>query len=191
MHENYHELPAFIELAQQLGIEQVIAKNLDVILKDGDDERRVFSHAGPPHQEFVGVLAAAQRRAKELGLGLRQYNLQPQEQPMCEHDPLRNLFFNFEGYVSPCITLAYAENRVFDGQRQVVPCQRFGNINTATLDEIWHKAEYQTFRRQFEARVSQAREAMLDQMLNPSAARSSSLSVAPEGCRSCYYLYGV
>lgn len=190
MRENYHELPAFIELAQRLGVEHVIAKNVDVILKDGDDERRLFSHDGPPQAEFVDALRTAQRRAKQSGLGLRQYNLQPTEQPMCEHDPLRNLFFNYEGYVSPCITLAYAENRVFNGERHVVPCRRFGNINTETLNDIWNNKDYRDFRRQFDARVSAARQAMLDQLLNASQF-DGSLPPAPESCRTCYYLYGI
>lgn len=190
MRENYHELPAFVELAQQLGIEHVIAKNVDVILKDGDDERRLFSHDGPPQAEFVATLRAAQRRAKELGLGFREYNLHPSEQPMCEHDPLRNLFINYEGYVSPCITLAYAEQRVFNGQRHTVPCQRFGNVNVDALGDIWNIDSYQRFRGQFDARVSAARQAMLDQLLGPSRA-DGALPPAPEGCRTCYYLYGI
>ena len=191
MRENYHELPAFVELARQLGIEHVIAKNVDVILKDGDDERRLFSHDGPPQAEFIDVFAAAQRRAKELGLGFRQYNLQPNEQPMCEHDPLRNLFINYEGSVSPCITLAYAEQRVFNGERQTVPCQRYGNVTLESLDDIWRDDAYQDFRRRFQVRVDAGRQAMLDMMLNPSAGSTAALPPAPEGCRTCYYLYGI
>ncbi len=191
MRENYHELPAFIELAQQLGIEHVIAKNVDVILKDGDDERRLFSYDGPPRAEFSDVLDAAQRRAKELGLGFRQYNLQPNEQPMCEHDPLRNLFINYEGYVSPCITLAYAEQRVFNGERQTVPCQRYGNVTLEALEDIWRGDDYRGFRRRFQTRVDAGRQAMLDVMLNPSAGNTTTLPPAPEGCRTCYYLYGI
>ena len=75
--ENYHELPAFIELAHSLGVEQVVAKNLDVILKDGDDERRLFSHTGEPTQAVEAVRAEAQRRAEKVGLGLRFYDLRP------------------------------------------------------------------------------------------------------------------
>jgi MoaA/NifB/PqqE/SkfB family radical SAM enzyme len=190
MHENYHELPAFIELAQRLGIEQVIAKNLDVILKDGDDERRLFSHDRPPLKELHDVITVAQKRAHDLKVGLRLYALQPQEQSMCEHDPLRNLFFNYEGHVSPCITLSYAENRVFNGERQSIPCQRFGNITTEALDDIWNKPEYREFRRQFEVRGNAARQAMLDLLLSRSQA-DPPLPAAPEGCRTCYYLYGV
>ena len=39
MRENYLELPGLIDLAAQLGVARVIAKNLDVILRSGDDGR--------------------------------------------------------------------------------------------------------------------------------------------------------
>lgn len=87
------ELPIYADLAQGLGVEQIIFKNLDVILKDGDDERRLFSHDGPPLADVEPVIAEAQKRAKKAGINVRLYALQPQELTICEHDPLHNLFF--------------------------------------------------------------------------------------------------
>ena len=46
MKENVHELPAMVKLAKSMGIDQIVAKNLDVILKEGDDERRIFKNRG-------------------------------------------------------------------------------------------------------------------------------------------------
>lgn len=195
--ENYRQLPQFIELAYTLGVEQVIAKNLDVILKDGDDERRLFSHDGLPQNEVQrdflsgSVLAQAQRRAHELGIGLRTYLLQPQEQMICEHDPLHNLFFNWQGEVSPCITLSYAEKRVFAGERILVPCQRFGNINQESLQVIWEKPAYQEFRRAFERRRAWNQGALIDVFLGSSDEAAGDMPPAPQGCRTCYYLYGI
>jgi MoaA/NifB/PqqE/SkfB family radical SAM enzyme len=187
--ENYPELPAFIELAHSLGVEQVVAKNLDVILKPGDDERRLFTHSGEPLSGWRQSLELAQTRADELGVSLRLYALQPQEVPICEHDPLRSLFFTWEGDVAPCVTLAYAEERFFAGQRVHTPCQRFGSLQSTALEAIWNCAGYREFRRRFEARLNAERQATLDLLLGGSAAVP--LPPAPEGCRTCYYLYGV
>lgn len=191
MHENFHELPVYVELAHELGVEQIIFKNLDVILKDSDDERRLFGHDGPLVAEVEPLIAEAQRRAKKLGIGLRLYALQPQELTICEHDPLHNLFFNWAGYVSPCITLSYAEDRVFDGKRHFVPCQRYGNINEETLEEIWQTVAYQEFRQPYETRVRLERQATIDVLVGSAANESRQMPPAPEGCRTCYYLYGI
>jgi len=188
---NYFELPAFVQLAHRLGVEQVIAKNLDVILKDGDDERRFFSHEGEPGVEIEAALEEARRSAQDLGLGLRVYNMRPQEVTVCEHNPLQNVFFNWEGIISPCITLSYAENRVFDGQRVLAPCQRFGDIHSETLPDVWNKPAYREFRKYYEARLASDRQASLDLLLGGPAEAEYTLPPAPEGCQTCYYLYGV
>lgn len=192
MAENYHELPAYVDLAHSLGVEQIIAKNLDVILHEEDDTRRLFSHnEGASPANLESVLTQAQKHAHKLNIGLRLYALQPQELTICEQNPLRSLFFNWAGDVSPCITLAYAEERFFNGQRHSVPCQRFGNINQEPLDQIWQKMTYRQFRQHYEERVRLDREAILNLWLDHSPAETPSKPPAPEGCQTCYYLYGI
>ncbi len=193
MDQNYHELPDFVELAHSLGISQVTAKNLDVILKQEDDTRRLFSHTGetPPPVDLESVFAEASKRATRLGLKLRRYRLQPEEVTICEANPLRNLFFNWAGYVSPCITLSYAETRVFGGREHLVPCQQFGHILEEPLEQIWQKIAYQEFRRPFEIRVRQDRENTINLLIGGSADEIEARPPAPEGCRTCYYLYGI
>lgn len=188
--ENYHELPQFVELAHQLGVEQIIAKNLDVILKDSDDQRKTFSHGGSVNLT-QNAIEEAKKRASTLGVSLRLYNTVPKEQTICEHYPLTNLFFNWEGYVSPCITLSYAEERIFYGERVHAPCQRFGNIRDENLSEIWKKTAYRAFRQRFEARLSVERRATLDHLLGGTAESSAKMPPAPESCQTCYYLYGI
>jgi MoaA/NifB/PqqE/SkfB family radical SAM enzyme len=189
--ENYQELPAFIELSHRLGVEQVVAKNLDVILKDGDDERRLFSHNGQTASAVEASMAEARLCAQKLGVGLRFYAMHPQEVTICEHNPLQSVFINWEGFVSPCITLSYAENRIFDGMRILTPCQRFGDICSETLPDIWEKHPYRQFRSFYEARLRLERQATIDHMLGGPAETNLPLPPAPEGCLSCYYLYGV
>jgi MoaA/NifB/PqqE/SkfB family radical SAM enzyme len=192
MRENFQEMPACVELAYELGVEQIIFKNLDVILKDGDDRRRLFSHEGRSLADVEPVMAEAEQRARKLGIGLRFYALHPQELTICEQDPLHNLFFNWAGYVSPCITLAYAEDRVFDGERHFVPCQCFGDINHEPLEQIWNKRAYQEFRQPYETRLRLERQATINALMgNVEGDSSPEMPLAPAACRTCYYLYGV
>jgi len=190
--QNYHELPDFISLAHSLGVEQVIAKNLDVILKDGDDERRFFNHAGvETADEIKKTLAEARERAQHLGIGLRFYALNPQEVTICEHNPLQSVFVNWDGMVSPCITLSYAENRIFDGRRVLAPCQRFGDIRSESLQAIWEKPAYKEFRNYYAARLRVEQQATIDYLLGGPENSTLQLPPAPEGCQTCYYLYGI
>jgi MoaA/NifB/PqqE/SkfB family radical SAM enzyme len=188
-HENYRELPDYIDLAYSLGAEQVIAKNLDVITKDGDFERGVFSHAGSPLPEVEAVREQAHQRAADLGVGLRLYKLQPDQQVICEQRPDRNLYINWAGNVSPCITLSYAEDRVFNNQRVHVPCQVYGNVNQETLETIWNKPDYTAFRGVYEERLRKEQDVMVQSMLGYDG--EAALPPAPEGCQTCYYLYGI
>lgn len=190
-HQNYPEFPAFIELAHSLGVEQVIAKNLDVILKSSDDERRLFQHDGVIPEEINNCLDTAAKRAAELGIALRTYNLQPRELPICEHNPLHNLYFNWAGYVSPCISLSYAEQRIFAGEQVLVPCQLYGNINQENLPSIWNKAEYVQFRQQFSQRLRYQQHALMDAFLGSPNGSPAEMPLAPIGCQTCYYLYGI
>jgi MoaA/NifB/PqqE/SkfB family radical SAM enzyme len=188
---NYHQLPAYIELAHSLGVETVIAKNLDVILKDGDDDRRLFTHNGQPLPEIEAVLGEASERAQRLGVRLRTYNLQPIEQAICEHDPVHSLYVNWQGYVSSCITLSYAENRVFNGARVFVPCQRFGNVREQSLDVIWNQPDYQAFRNIYKDRLRAANQSIVTSMFTGRSDKPIPIPDAPEGCQTCYYLFGV
>jgi len=188
---NVEDLPDFVELAHRLGVEQVIAKNLDVIMKEKDDQRRVFKHEGDAAPEVEKVLAEAQRRAARLGVSLRSYQLHPQEQTICEHDPLKSLFINWRGDISPCITLSYSEERFFNGQRVFSECQRFGNIQDQSLEEIWNNPAYRHFRAAFENRIQAERGYLVDALLGVRDDQESALPQAPESCQTCYYLYGI
>lgn len=105
MKENIHELAQFIDLAYHLGGREVIAKNLDVVLKAQDDHRRLFSCDGVPvGEEVKRCIQEARKRAQKKGISLKLYAFEPEELVYCEQEPLRSIFFTWDGEVSPCIT---------------------------------------------------------------------------------------
>jgi MoaA/NifB/PqqE/SkfB family radical SAM enzyme len=190
MRDNIFELPTMIDLASQMGIDHVIAKNLDVILKEDDENRRIFTSSGaPPPVEAKRAIAEAQARAKRHDLIMRVYNLQPEELAICDQDPVHTLFVNWEGWVSPCITLSYAKKRIFCGNPIELPIHRFGNVNDEELPDIWNKTAYQEFRRVFEGRSREVHRAKLKD--NARSPKPSALPPAPAVCQACHYLYNL
>jgi MoaA/NifB/PqqE/SkfB family radical SAM enzyme len=195
MKENIHELPAMIEMAQALGIEHVVAKNLDVILKEGDDERRIFKHKGEGEIDLhvSQAVEEAKRKAEGFKMPFKVYELLPTEKPVCEQDPLDTLFVSWDGFVSPCINFSYTQARCFGGRWQSSPIIRFGNIAHETLDAIWEKREYQNFRQLFLERAKGYSRDLVE-FLTPDFhefRKVGNWPSPPHGCEVCYYLYGV
>ena len=195
MKENVHELSAMVRLAKSMGIDQIVAKNLDVILKEGDDERRIFKNMGEGEVDPSVSMAVAQAKevARDLKISLRVYELAPAEKPICEQSPLKTLFVAWDGSVSPCINLSYIQDRCFGGKWQRFPIVRFGNVATEPLDVIWKKPEYRNFRKLLQERgegeYGNLTESLIPDLSDYSERRCS--SKPPQGCGVCYYLYGV
>jgi MoaA/NifB/PqqE/SkfB family radical SAM enzyme len=194
MKENVHELPTMVKLAKSKGIDQVVAKNLDVILKEGDDERRIFKNSGEGEVDptVSSLVAEARKEARDLRVPLRVYDLVPAERPMCEQNPLKTLFVAWDGDVSPCITLSYIQDRGFEGKWHRFPIVRFGNAATEPLEVIWEKLEYRNFRKLLQERAKEASGNFTEFLIPESDFQERRCtSKPPQGCGVCYYLYGV
>jgi MoaA/NifB/PqqE/SkfB family radical SAM enzyme len=195
MKENIQELPTMIGMAHSLGIDHVVAKNLDVILNKGDDRKRVFKHPGEGEiaLNVSQAVMEAQRRAEDLRMPLRVYELFPAERSICEQDPLNTLFVAWDGFVSPCINLSYIRERSFGGRWQTCHTRRFGNIVDEPLAAIWEKAEYRDFRKLFQERRD-CSSGSVAEFLAPNLQgyrETSDWPAPPRGCETCYYLHGV
>ena len=139
--------------------------------------------------EATRAIAEAQARAKRHGIAMRVYSLQPEELLICDQDPMHTLFVNWEGWLSPCITLAYAKKRIFCGHTIELPIYRFGNVNDQELPDIWDKSAYREFRGVFQARSNKVHIAKQKDNVKP--LKLSDLPPAPEVCQSCHYLYNL
>lgn len=77
--------------------------------------------------------------------------------PICDKNPIDNLFIAADGSVSPCVFLNPPMSREFtwlsdDGTPQKTPIQ-FGNLHQEDLDTLWNRESYQAFRKIFQHRV--------------------------------------
>lgn len=153
---NIHELPAILDLAAELGADEVIASNLTFIAKPGFESQKAYS-LQVPSPEYLKILDTARQRALELDLSLRLYPLEPKRVAYCEARPLEELHVTWDGYVSPCVYLTLpvigdSFAKVYEGEGYRIPVTRFGNVKETGILDIWNSEAYQKFREPFAAR---------------------------------------
>jgi MoaA/NifB/PqqE/SkfB family radical SAM enzyme len=190
---NLSELPLAVDLAASLGVDELVATNLDYVLTPEHDDLKAFGHP-LLRDAFVRILDEARERAQRIGLAFRTYPLDREEMAVCEADPTRILFISCDGSVSPCTYMGLVGQsdipRRFDGQTLTVPRLQFGNILDQGLLEVWGSPAYRDFRRQFTGRrLGVAARALAT--LGSSEPFDSRLPPPPDSCRSCYKLYGL
>jgi MoaA/NifB/PqqE/SkfB family radical SAM enzyme len=188
---NFAELPRAVELAAELGADELVATNLDYVITAGLDELRAYSSA-PPAPAYRDAIEEAHRVARRTGIAFRPHRLQFAEMAVCDLNPLRILFVSADGGVSPCVYTSPLGRpeipRVFEGRPIAVPAVSFGNVNEQPLMQIWEGAAYRDFRRRFARRVAGASAMMLGAA---GAAATAEEAPAPDACRTCPKLYGV
>jgi MoaA/NifB/PqqE/SkfB family radical SAM enzyme len=188
---NLAELPRAVELAADLGADELVATNLDYVITASLDELRAYS-SSPPAPAYGEMIEAAHAAARRTGIAFRPYRLQFREMAVCDLNPLKILFISADGGVSPCVYTSPMGRseipRVFEGRPLEVPVVSFGNVNDRPLMEIWEGAAYREFRQRFARRVAGASAMMLGAA---GAAVPVQEAQAPDACRSCPKLYGV
>jgi MoaA/NifB/PqqE/SkfB family radical SAM enzyme len=187
--DNLAELPAAVETAARLGVDEVYATNLDYL--PGPEHARLAAFAPGADRPALGAhLTAAAAAAERAGVAFRAYPLDPDEVAICEGNPLRMLFVSADGWVSPCTYLGLAGRssipRHFEGESTTVPRARFGNVRDADIPQIWEQPEYAEFRRRFAGRRAGTALSVL-----VGARERPRRPDPPPACRSCYKLYGL
>ena len=188
---NLAELPRAVELAAELGADELVATNLDYVMTPGLDALRAYGE-GPPAGALGAALEEARAAARRTGIAFRPYPLAFREMAVCDLNPLKILFVSADGGVSPCVytslTGQTAIPRVFGGHAVEVPVVRFGNVNQRPLAEIWESESYREFRALFAGRVRGASRVVLGALAG--GAKEEEVP-APPACRTCPKLYGV
>lgn len=189
---NLAELPAAVELAADIGADELVATNLDYAITPALEAERAASLAAPPaaHRELI---ERARTRARARAIDFRASALAPREVAVCDLNPLRILYIAVDGSVSPCVYLGVTAQheipRRFDGRDSPVAPVRFGNLNEQELLEIWESEPCRAFRRHFSERLLGV--ARIAAAGASRAALAAELPAAPEPCRACPKLYGL
>ncbi|MEW6328133.1 MAG: radical SAM protein [Thermodesulfobacteriota bacterium] len=202
---NIEELPDAVRLAREIGVNELVANNLDYTPTETQDDLRVFS-CHKADNRWKGIMHEAEEKSRQIRLPFRRYPLEMEEVIMCELNPLRIVFFSHDGCVSPCVYLNLPKSgstpRIFCGSYHEIPKMRFGNVAEKDFMEIWNSPEYMEFRKSYQNRLDvfektyghmgpltidrhelEEAEKMLKNEL--------SQNPLPEGCRTCYKAYGI
>lgn len=191
--ENISEVPSLINLAKSTGIEVVVLTNLIHVTNEWQERQRVFRCGGEGWGEgYEEILKEAEIRAKELKIKLRRPSLSPADVPVCEENPLRNLYISVDGEVSPCVYLyppvPSPFKRIFCGDEYQIEKLSYGNIFRDPFQSIWNNKGYAEFREWFMFRKRKFEE-MYSSLLNldsPKRFEIMPLPEPPEHCRTCH-----
>jgi len=200
MRSNYHQLEKIIELARDLGVDQVNFKQCDVVRGEGGKDHGLFeSQESKQVKQLQKALAKATRLARKLGIRTTAFSFIPEEQPVCDQDPRDSLFIRHDGSVSPCINLAIGGPSSFLGEDIVFPHVAYGKLPDDNLLDIWESDAARFYRSSFSQRVKTHDAALAaadfghDTIKLKEAFKEAveAMPPAPEGCRKCHYLYDI
>jgi MoaA/NifB/PqqE/SkfB family radical SAM enzyme len=199
---NIHELPDMVDLAGELGADEVIASNLTYVAKPEYEKLRAYSLQGAS-SEYLEIIDLARKRAKTWDLGLRIYPMEPKRVGFCEARPLEALHISWDGFVSPCVYLTLPVRgasmaKVYEGKSYRIPMTRLGNVKEAELLDIWNSEAYKKFREPFaerEAICGNARFGMTDdggfEEIDAETFSALSRYPLPDVCYGCYKALGI
>jgi MoaA/NifB/PqqE/SkfB family radical SAM enzyme len=194
--DNITEVPAVPSLAKRVGIDEVVLTNICHTINSWQEEQRVFSWE-KTENGYAKILEEAELNAKRLNIRLRRPSLSPVDVPVCEENPLRNLYISVDGDVSPCVylnpPLPSPFKRIFCGKEYWVDQVSFGNLFKEPFPSIWERKPYVDFRNRFIQRKKESMELYLS-FLNEGKLKDVqglAFSDPPDPCKSCHKMLGV
>jgi MoaA/NifB/PqqE/SkfB family radical SAM enzyme len=135
--DNYHELPAIVELAGDLGVGMV--QFVNVMLFDDTAALDTAPVQREVEKKFQEALATARRAGVLVKIEL--FDKLPVEQ--CGFPWKRN-FVTYDGYLHPCCYTTQTGDRAGQNRRS------FGNLTAKSYEEIWNGDAYAGFRRKMQ-----------------------------------------
>jgi MoaA/NifB/PqqE/SkfB family radical SAM enzyme len=196
LQDNLAEVSGLPQLVHELGIKEIVLLNIIQVTSDWQDEQKVFSCA-PGESPYDEMLKRVTADAQGLGITLRRPSQSAREVPVCDENPLRNLYIAASGEVSPCVYLfppvASPFKRIFCGREHRQDKVSFGNMFKEPFPIIWDSARYTRFRESFLMRQKFFRDRYLAFLDTSRLAelRDSIPPEPPEPCKTCHKMLGV
>ena len=194
--DNVQEVPSLPSFAREAGIGEVVLINICHTINSWQQEQRVFAW-DVGNNPYETLLKQAEANARKLHIKLWRPSISPADVPVCDENPLKNLYISSDGEVSPCVylypPLPSPFKRIFGSKEYWLDKVSFGNIFEEGFAAIWNREPYVSFRDHFTERKKRARDlyfSLLDSP-RPADSQSSPFPGPPEPCRSCHKMIGV
>jgi MoaA/NifB/PqqE/SkfB family radical SAM enzyme len=191
MQSNICELPDFVRLAADIGVDEVVATNLTATPTQKLDKMRVFDWH--PQDAYLDAQEEAHRTAMHLGIKLRTYPLVMNADVLtCAAQPETIVYITSRGEIAPCVYLGMNVvrdiRRTFLGEAYTVSRMIFGNVRDG-LDVILDASLRREFLAAWRARQTRAR--TWGNLAMYSGSADWDLPPVPSACETCYKRYGV
>lgn len=154
--ESINELPLAVKFCWPFGLSLFAGVQLTHAATTRQQALCLFSSC--PEQRFKRLIRHAHWHAFWGGIRLQLPQFLPDLTPICEKNPLASCFIAADGSVAPCVFLypphsGIPVNWYTKKGHLAAPIKRFGSLYQETLDQIWQRTEYQSFRKLFKDRL--------------------------------------
>jgi len=194
--DNIQEIPSVPSFAEEAGIDEVVLTNICHCINAWQENNKVFvwDSAKNPYEE---IMKQAEKNARKLEIRLKRPSLSAIDRPVCEENPLGNLYISVDGEVSPCVylypPLPSPFKRIFCEKEYWIEKLSFGNIFKDSFPGIWSSSSYEEFRNHFVEREKEFRELYFSLWDSPKIRNSqgTALPEPPERCKTCHKILGI
>jgi MoaA/NifB/PqqE/SkfB family radical SAM enzyme len=191
--DNIHEVPSVPSFAKEIGIEEVALTNICHCINVWQEENRVFVWESGKN-EYEKILKQTEANARDFNIKLKRPSLSAIDVPVCEENPLGNLYISVDGEVSPCVylypPLPSPFKRIFCGKEYWIEKVSFGNIFRDPFSAIWNGTHYKEFRNRFIERKKEFRELYLSLWDSPKSSPGNTFPHPLEPCKTCHKILG-
>jgi MoaA/NifB/PqqE/SkfB family radical SAM enzyme len=194
--DNISEVTSLPSFAKERGIGEIVLINICHTINPWQEQQRVFTwdSGNNPYEKF---LKQAEASARKLHIKLWRPSISSTEVPVCDENPLKNLYISSDGEVSPCVylypPLPSPFKRIFCSKEYWMEKVHFGNLFKEGFSGIWSSEPYERFRDHFVQRQKEFRNLYFSLMdcTRPIDLKTNPLPGPPEPCRSCHKMIGV
>ena len=194
--ENIQEVPSVPSFAKEAGIEEVFLTNICHTINRWQERQRVFVWEDVKN-EYEEIVRQVETNARRFKIRLKKPTLSAIDVPVCEENPLDNLYISVEGEVSPCVylypPLPSPFKRIFCGREYWIERVSFGNIFKDSFPAIWRGSNYEEFRNRFIDREKEFKKLYFSLWDSPKIKTSPGnlLPEPPEPCKTCHKILGI
>lgn len=202
--QSVKELPKAVSWCRRVGVDTFATVNLSQV-SSRVQQNLAFIPSKKESNQYRFLRIRTNMSALFARMELKMRPFYPRLLPVCNKDPLNNLFISATGDVSPCVFLAppVKNGIVWRWEGLAVWQKNFvmGNVNNLPLKEIWTSKKAEMFREKFKKRKAYYDERLARVSFSMSGSVELETAIGeikkyfsshppPEQCLACAQLYG-